>query len=447
MNQSPSRRALGTALIGLLMLACFVAGYLSAAPYQEQRDGVGIKHRLASWMMAMRGDGAPVSLSPQDTFEHALEELSIRYVEQIEDTDRLTYGALRGMLAALGDPYTEFMDPEEYQAFRQENRGQFEGIGASLGATEIKQAADEHLPPIRCPYCRLFITEYHKYHITVQSVFPEGPAFAAGLKSGDIIIRVGDTATEGMSVSEAASLIRGPAGSTVTLTVTREDVAKPLEIEITRAQVDLPTVESKMLPDDIGYLRLAAFNDNAERDLEKALRKLQDDQMRALILDLRYNPGGSLEACTRTAGFFVGSKVVVYTKERDHDKRPYYGGDTEVHNRVPLAVLINKGSASAAEILAGAIRDYKVGTLFGTTTFGKGSVQTIVGLGDGSALRITTSKWLLPKGDLIDQTGIKPDQVVELPEGKEFAERLSADDTQAKAAIDWLKTKVAQRNN
>lgn len=448
MTQSQRRRALGAAVICLLMVVCFLAGYLTAAPSDSQINVGKIKSRVSHWMTAMRGDGVPLSLSPQEAFENALEELKVRYVEKIEDTDPLTYGALRGMLAALGDPYTEFMDPEEYQAFRQENKGQFEGIGAKLGATQIEQPADKQLPPVRCPYCGLLITEYHNYYITVMSVFPEGPAYAAGLKAGDNIIRVDDKSTEGMSVSEAASLIRGPAGSQVTLIITREGADKPIEVEITRARVDLPTVESKMLPDGVGYIRLTVFNDNAERDTEKALRSLQDDHMRALILDLRYNHGGSLEACTRTAGFFVGSdKVVVYTKDRDRDKRPYYGGETALQCTVPLAVLINKGSASAAEILAGAIRDYKVGTLFGTTTFGKGSVQTIVGLGDGSALRITTSKWLLPNLDLIDHKGIKPDHVVKLPEDKKYAEPLSPDDTQAQAAIDWLKTKVAQRTN
>lgn len=447
MTTSSRRRALGTALIVMLMVVCFLAGYLVAAPADTQLDLGGIRSRVSHWVMAMRGDGgAAVDLSPQETFETALDELRDRYVEPIRDTDKLTYGALRGMLGALDDPYTEFMDPEEYQAFRQENKGQFEGIGAALGATKIERPVNQLRPPFRCPYCGRFITEYHKYHITVRSVFPEGPAFAAGLKAGDNIIRVDDKSTEGMSVSEAAGLIRGRAGTKVTLAVTREGEDEPVEIEITRARVDLPTVESKLLADKVGYIRLAVFNDHAERDLEKALRKLQEDNMRALILDLRHNPGGSLEACTRTAGFFVDDKeVVVYTKDRDREKRPYYAGDTAIRNSVPLAVLINEGSASAAEILAGTIRDYRTGTLFGTTTYGKGSVQTIVGLADGSALRITTSKWFLPNGDAIDDKGIKPDHVVELPEDEGYVKPLSDEDTQAKAAIEWLKAKVAQR--
>ena len=449
MTTSSGRRAVGTALIAMLMVVCFLAGYLAAAPADSQLNLRGIRSRVSHLVMAMRGDGGVVAdLSPQETFETALDELRSRYVEPIRDTESLTYGALRGMLAAVGDPYTEFMDPQEYQAFRQENKGQFEGIGATLAATKVEQPADQQLPPIRCPHCGLFITEYHKYHIAVRSVFPEGPAAPAGLKAGDHIIRVDDKSTEGMSVSEAASLIRGPAGSKVTLAVTREGVDKLIEIEITRARVDLPTVEHKMLPDKVGYIRLAVFNEHAERDIEKALRELQDDDMRALILDLRDNPGGSLEACTRTAGFFVDGgddKVVVYTKDRDRGKRPYHAGNTAIRNHLPLAVLINKGSASAAEILAGAVRDYDTGDLFGIATYGKGSVQTIVGLADGSALRITTSKWFLPNGDAIDDKGIKPDHVVELPEDERYIKPLSGEDTQAKAAIEWLKERVAQR--
>jgi carboxyl-terminal processing protease len=445
MSNAPSRRTVAVALVALLMVVCFLTGYLVAAP---TRNLSGLKSTVNHWVMAMRGDGGAgvsVDLSPEETFQSALDELTNRYVEPIKDADKLTYGALRGMLASLGDPYTEFMDPEEYQAFRQENKGQFEGIGAALGATEVETPAGEQLPPIRCPHCGLFITDYHTYRIVVRSVFPEGPAHTAGLQAGDIIIRVDDTVVDGMSVSEVATLIRGPAGSKVTLIVTREGEKEPIKVTITRARVDLPTVESKMLADHVGYIRLAVFNDNAERDVEKALRELKGEGMRALILDLRDNPGGSLDACTRTAGFFLGGdRVAVYTKDRDQDERPYYAGNTDFQSTVPLAVLVNKGSASASEILAGAIRDWRAGTLFGTTTFGKGSVQTIVGLADGSALRITTSKWLLPKHEAIDHKGIKPDHVVELPDKKEFAERLSADDTQAQAAVDWLKTKVAE---
>lgn len=308
------------------------------------------------------------------------------YYKDPVDRDRLLRGAIRGALEELGDPYTAYLDPKEYEEFVGSIEGEFTGIG-------------------------IFVDQDGKY-ITVVAPIKGTPADQAGLQAGDRILEVDGTSLVGEPLEKAVRLIRGPAGTQVRLKVERPSDGRVFEVTLTRAVVQVPVLESELLPGQIGYIKLYSFSSDAPDRFGRAWAELKQQGARALVLDLRDNPGGYLDAAVRLAGYFVPpGQPVVQTLRRGGVKDQEVARGTPIG--VPLVVLVNKGSASAAEILAGAIQDYGVGKLVGTTTFGKGTVQELLPLEAGGVLKVTIAEYRTPKGRAVHQQGLTPDVVVE----------------------------------
>lgn len=326
-----------------------------------------------------------------ELFSDAIALIRSDYVDEIKAKD-LIYGALDGMLASL-DAHSQFMDPDGYKEIKIETTGEFGGIGIEL---TIKEGL-----------------------LTVITPLDDTPAYKAGLKPGDIIVKIDGQSTKGIDLIEAVKKLRGKPGTDVQITILREKEGKVLDLTITRTIIQVKSVkEAYLVEDKIGYIRLSEFQENTARDLEEALTKLEKDGMDGLIIDLRNNPGGLLTAAVDvTDKFLPKDKVIVTTRGRDKSKEVMYKAiGRSKHGDYPIVVLVNKGSASASEIVAGAIQDNKRGVVLGTKTFGKGSVQTVIPLKDGSAIRLTTAKYYTPSGRAIREEGIVPDVIVEYEE-------------------------------
>ena len=416
-----------------------------------------------------------VSLSPVETFQEVLSKLRQKYVTGIspEEEKKLAYAAVRGMLYGLGDPYTRFMDPEEYRGFVEENSGHFEGIGATLEMAEVKdpvliekdkQSKDSGISALfKCPICGAdwvnpttyritrssakgfeaeYVQEphlYRHYRITVITPIHGGPAEKAGIKAGDQIVKINDASTFGMGLSEAVKLIKGPANTTVTLLISRK--GKNIEFKIVRNKIEIPTVETKALEGGIGYLRINTFNGNSSEKTAEGIADFQKNKAKGILLDLRNNPGGGLEACLDVAAQFLARGPIVHIESRGGQEQTLSVPSDAHSSDLPLVVLVNRASASASEILAGALQDSATAKLVGERTFGKGLVQTVLGLKDNSAVVITTARYFTPKHHQVNEKGITPDQNVEQPEG--IVEFLSDKDLQAKAAEKLLKEEIA----
>lgn len=304
------------------------------------------------------------------------------------DPDKMIHGAAAGMVSALGDPHTMFVEPVSAAIMDEDMQGSFEGIGATVEMVEGK--------------------------LTIVRPLPNSPAYHAGLLAGDIILAVDDEPLEGKTLMEAIRLIRGPAGTVVRLLVQREGVAEPFLVSVTRAKVELPNYEAKMLEGQVAYLQLSEFNALAPQQVHSALRDLLAQKPVGLILDLRDNPGGYLHAAVQVASEFLPlNTVILQEAQRGQPIQVYRVRTKGLATEIPLVVLVNGGSASASEIVAGAIQEAKRGTLIGTKTYGKGSVQNTHTLNDGSSLRVTIAKWLLPSGRGLDGDGLVPD--IEVP--------------------------------
>ncbi len=334
----------------------------------------------------------------------ALHVVQSRYVEDVP-VDTLIAGSIKGMVNSLNDPHSVYMDPKMFKEFMIETEGSFGGVGIVIG-TKDKQ-------------------------LTVVAPIEGTPGEQAGIKSGDQIIKIDGQETKDLALDEAVNKIRGPEGSKVVLTIKRGQEVK--DYTLTRSNIQIKTVAGKLLDDNIGYIRISMFNENTGNDFVRKLQELEKQGMKALVLDLRDNPGGLLDESVKVAGQLVPKGPVVSVVTRD--------GRRETHSssldqpKYPVAVLVNGGSASASEIVAGAIQDTEVGTLIGTKTYGKGSVQTVIRLDEGSAIKLTIAKYLTPKDRAINGVGIEPDIKVELPETKNK-------DTQLEKAIEVLKTKL-----
>ncbi len=387
-----------------------------------------------------------VNLKPVQLYQEALTRLQSEYVEPIQHPEQLTYGAIRGMLAVVNDPYTRFMDPKEFKDFNSENAGRFAGIGATLSLTEIPMPATKDgegtRAPVQCPVCGTIIGAAKYYRVSVVEPLAGSPAKLAGVEAGDVIMKVDDTQTDGLTVSEVADKIRGPEGTKVTLTIARKGSEKPLVVPITRAVIEVPATENKTLEGNIGYLRLFQFNEKTADETRAALADFNKANVRGVVLDLRNNPGGLLTECVRIASMILPAedKVVVYTKDRNGERENYTHTERQIYEK-PLVVLVNKGSASASEILSGALKDYKRATVIGESTFGKALVQTVLRLSDGSAMAVTTAHYYTPEGHDVGKIGVAPNVVVELSKD---AKTTNEKDNQAQEAIRLLKEAIAK---
>jgi len=339
------------------------------------------------------------------------------YLEEVSD-EELQNGIYRGMLEALNDPYSEYYTAEELTDLMSETEGIYYGIGAYVSLdTKFK------MPKI-------------------SGVIEGSPAEEAQLRADDIIYEVDGTSTYDMTLNEAVALIKGEEGTEVVLTIYREGESDYLEIPVIRRKVESPTVEWEMLEDDIAYIQITEFDDVTVDQFAEALAMAKGSGMKGMILELRTNPGGSLTAVVDIAQMLLPEGLIVYTEDKYGDKDEYYcDGKRELD--VPLVVLIDGNSASAAEILAGAIQDYGIGTLVGTTTFGKGIVQQIVPFRDGSAIKITISSYYTPKGRDIHGVGIEPDVVCEF-DGEAYYNSDDPFDNQLDKAKEVLKEKMGK---
>lgn len=318
-----------------------------------------------------------------EIFTEVLREIEKNYVEP-EDPQELIYGAIKGMIQSL-DPHSAFMTKKEHKELMMETRGSFTGIGIEI---TIRDSV-----------------------LTVVSPIEGTPAYAAGIKAGDKIVKIEEKSTKDMTMMEAVKRIRGPKGTKISLTIVRDGAEKPLEFSITRDVIPLISVRSHLLTPHIGYIRISNFQSKTSEDLSAALDELAKDQeLRGLILDLRNNPGGLLSQAIKVSDIFLDEGVIVSTKGRNtlQDIEATAHKNKKSIN-YPIIVLVNSGSASAAEIVAGALQDNKRALILGTRTFGKGSVQTILPLSDGSGLRLTTARYYTPKGRSIQSSGISPD--------------------------------------
>ena len=317
-----------------------------------------------------------------EVLSEVLRKIEKSYVEGTEPK-KLIYGAIKGMVGTL-DPHSNFMNPDEYRELMIDTKGSFHGVGIAI---TIRDSV-----------------------LTVVSPIEGTPAFKAGIKAGDRIIKIGDRPTTDFSIMEAVKLIRGPKGTTVRLTIRREEVEKPIEFVITRDVIPIRSVRSLLLPQDIGYVRISNFQSKTGKELSRALREIGGKEgLKGLVLDMRNNPGGLLSQAVEVADEFLDSGVIVSIKGRDQQEEKTYAQSGDSARGYPIVALINEGSASASEIVAGALQDNRRALILGATTFGKGSVQTLYPLSDGSGLRLTTALYYTPNGRSIQASGIRPD--------------------------------------
>ena len=333
-----------------------------------------------------------------ELYSYTLTTIQADYVDEIPPKD-LIYGSLKGMLSSL-DPHSQFLTPDDYKELRTETQGKFGGLGIEIS---IRDGL-----------------------LTVITPIEDTPAWNAGVKAGDKIVKIDDEITRNITLSEAVKKLRGEVGSKVTITVLRESTSKILEIEITRGIIQYQDVKNtQVLEDKIGYVRLSEFREDSAKAFRTALDELAEAGADSLILDLRNNPGGLLNiAINITEEFLPEGKIVVSTKGRRAAQNTVTKSTNTSHLiDWPMVILINEGSASGSEILAGALKDHKRAIIMGTTSFGKGSVQSVIPLPDGSGLRLTTSKYFTPSGVSIHEIGIEPDiEVKYIPKEKEEEE-------------------------
>jgi carboxyl-terminal processing protease len=341
-------------------------------------------------------------------FWEAWRLLHNEYYDQPLDNVQLAEGAIQGMLNTLEDPNTRYLSPEQENAARSSMQGEIEGIGAE-------------------------VTEAEDGSIVIVSPYEGSPAEDAGLQPGDILREADGVPLTGMPVSEAAALVRGPAGTVVNLTIERE--GETFQVEVTRGVIRVPSVRGEILENNIAYARLSRFGNESAAELNQLLTELLAQNPSGLILDLRGNPGGALETAIGIADEFLPEGLILTEQFGNETDKIFEATNEGVAQEIPLVILIDQGSASASEVLAGAIRDRERGILIGTTSFGKGTVQTWWSLSNQGGLRITTARWLTPAGTWVHDTGLEPDYFVALPD-VETPEEFT--DTQLEAAVDYL---------
>ncbi|MDC1125631.1 S41 family peptidase [Candidatus Pelagibacter sp.] len=345
-----------------------------------------------------------------DLFGEVLEKINKEYVDEIDQSESMD-SAINGLLQSL-DPYSAYMSPEIFQEMQTETSGEFGGLGieVSMEAGVVK----------------------------VITPIDDTPASKAGIKAGDYIVKIDDIQVQGKSLSEAVDLMRGLVGTDIELTIRRRGVKKALTFTITRKIIEVQSVKSDLLENNIGYIRLTSFNDNSSDQIKKKIKKLKENEnLKAFILDLRNNPGGLLTQAIKISDFFLENGEIVSTKSRKKsENRKWFAKKGDITDGKPLLVLINYGSASASEIVAGALKDHKRAIILGENSYGKGSVQSIIPLKNKGAIRLTVAKYYLPSGKSISEVGVRPDIEVN-EEGEDF--RIKTDtDNQLNYAIKLL---------
>ena len=346
---------------------------------------LGASLTLGEGVLAGKNETETLPLESLRTFTEIFAKIKNDYVEPIEDKDLLE-NAIRGMLAGL-DPHSAYLVPEDYKELQAGTSGEFGGLGIEVGMEDG--------------------------FVKVISPIDDTPAYRAGVEAGDLIIRLDDTPVKGMALSDAVKIMRGKPGTDIVLTIIRDGEDKPLNITITRDVIRVTSVKSRMLEPGYGYVRISQFQSRTGENLREALAKLEDEAdgpLKGLVLDLRNNPGGVLSAAVSVSDAFLKEGIIVYTEGRlDDAKLKFNAKPADILNGAPLVVLVNGGSASASEIVAGALQDHHRAIIMGQKTFGKGSVQTILPMDNGSALKLTTAKYYTPSGVSIQATGISPD--------------------------------------
>ena len=321
-----------------------------------------------------------------DLFGEVLNKINKEYVEEIDQSEAMD-AAINGVLQSL-DPYSAYMSPESFENMQTETSGEFGGLGieVSMEAGVVK----------------------------VISPLDDSPAYEAGVKAGDYIVKINNIQVQGKTLNEAVEIMRGPVGSDIEITVRRKGVKKALVFNITRKIIKVRSVKSKIIDNNIGYIRLTAFNENSSNQIKKKINEFnKNENIEKFILDLRNNPGGLLSQAIKITDFFLSSGEIVSTKSRqENENRKWFAQAGDILNGETLVVLINNGSASASEIVAGALKDHKRAILVGENSYGKGSVQSIIPLRNKGAIRLTISKYYLPSGESISEVGVSPDIIV-----------------------------------
>jgi len=397
-------RVVSLVLLALIIIISFISGMMFS-----DHDGFSVKKGEA---VLVNTDQKPEFLEKSvdfDLYWDVMDLIKEKYIDSdtILDTE-LFYGSLAGMVAALGDPYTVFLTPTFSQEFTQELSGNFQGIGAEIG---IK-----------------------KNILTIISPLPGTPAEKAGLKARDMILSIDGTSTAGMSLDQAVNMIRGEGGTKVVLNILSVDNDESRDVTIVRDVINIVSVSWEQKPNNTAYIRLSYFNQDTEQQFRDVVREILASDSDKIILDVRNNPGGFLEVAIGIASFWIEDGVVVQERFSDDKVNNYTSRDQAIFKDIPTVVLVNEGSASASEIVAGALRDHQQAILLGKTTFGKGSVQDLVDLSDGSSVKVTIAKWLTPSGITIDKEGLTPDIEVELTTDDYDNDR----DPQLDVALDYL---------
>ncbi|HAI98169.1 TPA: hypothetical protein DCL30_01330 [Candidatus Peribacteria bacterium] len=409
------KRFLRLAILIVLPILTLTLGWQLGVRY-EQKQLEGISERLELLYSGKTASGTLLA-DPEKEVNLSLlwgvwRLLLQHYITPDQlDPATMVFGTVSGLVRAIGDPYTVFMTPTENKAFVQSLQGQLEGIGAELTLRDDR--------------------------VIVVAPLKGSPAAKAGLEPEDIITKVDDASVEGETLNEVVQRIRGPKGTSVKIEVVREDALEPITITVVRASITVPSVEWEMKKTGsgtVGYIQLNQFGDHSITEVEDALRTLEKDKPDGLIVDVRSNGGGYLEGAVQIASMFLKSGKVVTVERRSGEPTNHYVTGKPIDALTPMVVLINEGSASASEILAGALQDLERATIIGRKSFGKGTVQEVFDLPGSTSVRITTAKWLTPSGRDIGKEGIHPD--FDVPRSRE--EAVNKIDPQLQAALDWL---------
>ncbi len=379
MNQ---KRFTSIRIIGIILalVGMFALGFGTA----NSMNGGWLGEQILAWHYGSGSSGNTANFS---LFWNVWNDVHQKYAGKIND-QQLVYGAISGMVNGLGDPYTVFMNPSDAKQFSQDIQGQFYGIGVEIGVQNST--------------------------LVVISPLDGSPAQKAGIKAGDTIVKINGQDVSNMTLDQAVAAIRGQKGTTVKLTILPKGASSTSDVSIVRGLIEVKSVNWSIKNGNIGYVRISQFSDDTVSLMQQALNSFKKQNVKGVILDLRDNPGGYLTGAQDVASMFISKGIVVSEKDKQGQVTSLFATGNVILPQTPLVVLVNGGSASAAEIVSGAIQDDKRGTLVGEKTFGKGSVQDVLDLVGGSSLKVTIAHWLTPKGHMIDKKGIEPDVIVPL---------------------------------